>query len=264
MTTTHDGLMIDFEVYRGASTPFGDRSLGVGASVILHLSKSIPRGSCLYFDRYLSSIPLLEKLNTLELHGTVPLMLNRIPERKNIDFKPDCRMQRGESQQFVCDDVVVVKWMDNKSVLVASNCTSADETTLVKRWNKNISAYTDVTAPKTIAYYNKHMGGVDILDQSMEYYRTFMKTRKWTLKVILHFFDLAVCNAWRLYKLECAAAKIPSNKVMDLLEFRMQVADGLTNTPFRQRRAESDDDLMRLLKICSQIRQDLRDQTTLL
>lgn len=188
VTTTHDGLMIDFEVYRGANTPLGDRSLGVGASVILHLSKSIPRGSCIYFDRYFSSIPLLEKLNTIELHGTATLMMNRIPERKNIDFKPDRRMRRGESQQFVCDDVEVVKWMDNKSVLVASNCTSADETTFVKRWDKNISAFTDITAPRTIANYNKHMGGVDILDQSMEYYRTFMKTRKWTLKVINTIF----------------------------------------------------------------------------
>lgn len=242
VTTTHDGLMIDFEVYRGASTPLGDRSLGFGASVILHLSKSIPRGSCLYFDRYFSSIPLLEKLNTIGLHGTATLMMNRVPERKNIDFKPDRRMQRGESQQFVCDDIVVIKWMDNKSVLVASNCTSADETIFVKRWDKNISAFTDVAAPRTIANYNKHMGGVDILDQSMEYYRTFMKTRKWTLKVMLHFIDLAVCNAWRLYTLECAAAEIPKNKTMDLLEFRMQIADGLTNTPSRQRRTESDDD----------------------
>lgn len=139
------------------------------------------------------------------------------------------------------NDVVVVKWMDNKSVLVASNCTSGDDTTVVRRWNKNISAFTDVTAPKIIANYNKHMGGVDILDQSMEYYRTFMKTRKWTLKVILHFFDLALCNAWRLYKIESTAAAIPSNKIFDLLEFRMQVADGLTNTPIRQKRISESD-----------------------
>ncbi|CAK1599208.1 unnamed protein product [Parnassius mnemosyne] len=179
VATTHEDLMIDFEVYRGANTPFGDRTLGVGVSVILHLSKSIPRGSCIYFDRYLSSIPLLEKLNTIGLHGTSTLMMNRKPERKNIDFKPDRRIQRGESQQFVCDDMVVIKWM---------------ETTFVKRWDKSTSVFMDISAPNTITNYNRHMGGVDILDQSMEYYRTFMKTRKWTLKVILHFIDLAVCN----------------------------------------------------------------------
>jgi hypothetical protein len=242
VATTHDGLMIDFEVYRGANTPIGDRSLGIGASVILHLSKCIPPGSCISFDRYFTSIPLLEKLNSIGLHGIGTIMMNRIPDRSSIDFKPDRRMQRGESQQFVCGDVVVVKWMDNKSVLTASNCTSADDSTSVRRWDKNRGAFIDVPAPKIIDSYNKHMGGVDVLDQSIEYYRTFMKTRKWSLKVILHFFDLAVSNAWRLYKLQCKASAVPSNKVMDLLEFRMQIADGLTNTPARQRRTSQTDD----------------------
>jgi hypothetical protein len=114
-------------------------------------------------------------------------MMNRIPDRNNIDFKPDRRMQRGESQQFVCDDVVVVKWMDNKSVLTASNCTSADDLTSVRRWDKSRGAFIGITAPNIIDRYNKHMGGVDVLDQSIEYYRTFMKTRKLSLKVILHF-----------------------------------------------------------------------------
>lgn len=94
VATTHDGLMVDFEVYKGANTAIGDRSLGVGASIILHLSKSIPRGSCIYFDRYFSSIPLFEKLNSIGLHGTGTLMMNRIPERKDVDYKAGRRMQR--------------------------------------------------------------------------------------------------------------------------------------------------------------------------
>lgn len=241
VATTHDGLMIDFEVYQGAKTNFGDKSLGVGASVILHLSKSIPRGSCVYFDRFFSSIPLLERLNEIGLHGTGTIMMNRIPERKNMDFKQDRKMKRGESQQFVSNDTVVIKWMDNKSVLVASNCTSGDDFCLIKRWDKIMSAYTDVTCPKVIANYNKNMGGVDILDQSIEYYRTFIKTKKWTLKVILHFFDLSISNAWRLYVLDSIATGVPKSKIMDLLEFRMQVADGLINTPERKRRSDTDE-----------------------
>ncbi|XP_039749876.1 piggyBac transposable element-derived protein 3-like [Pararge aegeria] len=241
VATTYDGLMIDFEVYQGAKTNFGDKSLGVGASVILHLSKSIPRGSCLYFDRFFSSIPLLERLNELGLHGTGTIMMNRVPERKNMDFKLDRKMKRGESQQFVSNDVVVVKWMDNKSVLVASNCTSGDDSCLIKRWDKNLSAFTDVSCPKVIANYNKNMGGVDILDQSIEYYRTFIKTKKWTLKVILHFFDLAISNAWRLYVLNSITTRVPKSKIMDLLEFRMQVSDGLVNAPERKRRSDTDE-----------------------
>lgn len=36
------------------------------------------------------------------------------------------------------------------------------------------------------------MGGVDIVDQQMKYYRIFIKTKKWSEKVIIHFLDLAL------------------------------------------------------------------------
>ncbi|XP_050505554.1 piggyBac transposable element-derived protein 3-like [Diabrotica virgifera virgifera] len=134
VATTSDGLMIDFEVYQGARTPFPDRSLGVSAAVILHLSKSIPPGSCVFFDRYFSSILLIEP--QMKLHGTATLMMNRLPERRKIPFKEDRCMKRGESQQFVYGDLVVVKWKDNKSVLMVSNCTSADNKVNMNRWDK--------------------------------------------------------------------------------------------------------------------------------
>lgn len=235
VATTSTGLMIDFEVYQGAKTQFEDKSLGIGAAVILHLSKSIPPGSCIYFDRYFSSIPLIERLSEMGKHGTATLMQNRLAERKNIPFKKDRCMSRGESQQFVSDDTVVVKWMDNKAVLMVSNCTSADEIVKVKRWDKKMKSYIDVTMPKVIDNYNKNMGGVDVLDQSMEYYRTFIKTRKWTLKVILHFIDLSIVNAWRLYRIEATANKVPKNKLKDLLEFRLEIADSLVGAPDRKR-----------------------------
>ncbi|RVE51881.1 hypothetical protein evm_003501 [Chilo suppressalis] len=51
VTTTSDGLMVDFEIYKGANTMFGDKSLGLGPSVVLHLIKTIPPGSCVFHDR---------------------------------------------------------------------------------------------------------------------------------------------------------------------------------------------------------------------
>lgn len=83
------------------------------------------------------------------------------------------------------------------------------------------------------------MGGVDILDQTIEYYRTFQKTRKWTVKVLIHLLDLAVANAWRQYKIDRQGSGLTSECVKDLLWFRLDVADSLTNCPERDRR-ESD------------------------
>lgn len=239
---TSEGLMIDFEMYLGARTAFAERELGVGASVILHLAKAVPSGSCLYFGRFFSSVPLIERLQQLNLHGTGTIMLNRISERRSLNLKADNRMQRGESQQFCCDDVVIVKWKDNKSVLMISNCTGADDTIQIKRWDKIRKGYVDVPCPKIISNYNKNMGGVDVLDQQMEYYRAFIKTRKWTLKVIIHFVDLAVVNAWRQYKNDCIRSNVPPNKIMDLLHFRLEIAEGLTHTPIQEPSQTTDTD----------------------
>ncbi|GBP73809.1 PiggyBac transposable element-derived protein 3 [Eumeta japonica] len=240
--TTSEGLMLDFAIYEGAKTMFGESNLGLGPSVILSLAKSIPPGSCVYHDRYFTTVPLIEEIEKLNLHSTSTIMQNRIPDRATIKFKKDSAMRRGECQQFVCEPTVLVKWKDNKSVLLASNCTGASHTTSVKRWGKTSKSYIDVSAPKIVQNYNKFMGGVDVLDQQMEYYRTFIKTKKWTLKVLIHFLDLALVNSWRLYNNDCVANDFPRNKKMPLLDFRMDIADTLSCTPDHPRRVEGDDD----------------------
>lgn len=72
------------------------------------------------------------------------------------------------------------------------------------------------------------MGGVDVLEKVIEYYRAFIKTRKWTLNVIIHFLDLTLLNASRLYRNDFIANNIPQNKIMDLLNFRLEIAKGFT------------------------------------
>lgn len=233
--TTSDGLMLDFEIYKGAKSSFGDTNLGLGPSVILHLVKCVPPGSCVYHDRYFTTIPLIEEMEKMGLHSTGTIMQNRISDRGTLKFKKDTEMQRGESQQFVCDPTAIVKWKDNKSVLLASNCTASEEQSEVKRWDKKQKVYIDVTAPKVVKNYNQYMGGVDVLDQQMEYYRAFIKTKKWTLKVLIHFLDLSAVNAWRLYKNDCSANKIPRKDTMPLLDFRLNLADSLSCVPDRLR-----------------------------
>lgn len=239
--TTSEGLMLDFDIYRGAKTGFANRELGLGPSVILHLAKNIPPNSCVYFDRYFTTIPLLERLAHDGLHGTGTIMLNRIAERNRINIKSDKAMQRGEIIEHVADKVVFVKWMDKKAIYMASNCTGAGIVTSVPRWDKNTKTYVEVKAPEIVTNYNKHMGGVDVLDQLLEYYRTFIKTRKWTLKVIIHFIDLAVVNSWRLYRNQCIANNMPARKIMDLLKFRLDLAETLLCTPAKRKRDEEEE-----------------------
>ncbi|KAG5891734.1 hypothetical protein JTB14_000337 [Gonioctena quinquepunctata] len=67
------------------------------------------------------------------------------------------------------------------------------------------------------------MDGVDVLDQLLEHYRTYQKTRKWTEK---HFIDFAVVNAWRQYKNDGTSKKI---KPKELLWFRVELGAALMN-----------------------------------
>lgn len=88
--------------------------------------------------------------------------------------------------------------------------------------------------------YNQKMGGVDLSDQMMEYYRCFFKTRKWTLKVILHLFDMAVVNSWMEYRCDFKALN-PKKKPMDLLDFRLNLGEYLISSGPKRPMPSNDD-----------------------
>lgn len=76
--TSSNGLMLDFEILQGESTPFPDKSLGHGPAVVLRLVQTLPQGTSVYFDRYFTTLPLLEKLSDIKIEGTGTLQVNRV------------------------------------------------------------------------------------------------------------------------------------------------------------------------------------------
>lgn len=63
-------------------------------------------------------------------------------------------------------------------------------------WNKNTKNYEEIERPEIVQLYNKSMGGVDKMDQLISSYRTFIRSNKWTLRMVCHVFDVAVANSW--------------------------------------------------------------------
>jgi len=102
--------------------------------------------------------------------------------------------------------------MDNKSVIMISSAIGALPLEDVERWHKEERNHKKVPCPDIVRKYNLSMGGVDIFDQLMEYYRTFLKTKKWTLKTILHFMDIGITNSWMEYRIECGRIKVPKKR----------------------------------------------------
>ncbi|GBP93011.1 hypothetical protein EVAR_24101_1 [Eumeta japonica] len=68
---------------------FGESNLGLGPSVILSLAKSIPPGSCVYHDRYFTTVPLIEEMEKLNLHSTDASLDFRMDIADTLSCTPD-------------------------------------------------------------------------------------------------------------------------------------------------------------------------------
>jgi hypothetical protein len=132
--------------------------------------------------------------------------------------------------------IVVVKWHDNNVANVASNSLPVEPLHQVSRYvfhegrkkKKKI-----VDQPHCIYTYNRSMGGVDRCHQNISLYRTSLRGKKWYLPLIEYCLDLAVQNAWQLYRLHGGK--------LDHLTFRRQIVLALlqTNKSSRERGRQS-------------------------
>lgn len=166
----------------------------------------MPPLSVIYFDRYFTTIRLMEKRYSEQYFATGTLMVNRL---QGIEFNK--LQNRGEFEERVFSNkkIAAVQWLDNKIVTLMSTVYGADPVSPVKRWSKTEGQFVNVSCQAIVVTYNKNMGGVDTLNQLIEVYRTWFKTRKWTLKVILHFLDVVVVNGWLQYKRDAKLNKLP-------------------------------------------------------
>ncbi|XP_046663101.1 uncharacterized protein LOC124356000 [Homalodisca vitripennis] len=150
---------------KGTNLPMA-KEMGLGPAVVVRLKESIPPLSVLYFDRYFTTISLMEKLIAEQFYATGTMMTNRLRE---IRFNPE-HLKRGQYEERVSPDgkLVALKWMDNNSVVILSSVCGSQPVTLVQRWSKKESVYINFECPAAIVTYNKNMGGVDLLNQLIE------------------------------------------------------------------------------------------------
>ncbi|KAH7979202.1 hypothetical protein HPB49_008626 [Dermacentor silvarum] len=96
--------------------------------------------------------------------------------------------------------IILTIWMDNRAVTMASNFLGIDDEDEVSRWSKVDGAFINVKRPAVVREYNRSMGCVAKTDFMIILYRTSIRSRKWTLKVVTHFMNLAVTNSWLEYR----------------------------------------------------------------
>ncbi|XP_041827207.1 piggyBac transposable element-derived protein 3-like [Melanotaenia boesemani] len=227
------GIAYDFLLHQGATMEISQqqrKQLGLGAGVVYHLSQRITEANHkLYFDNYFTTYNILELLTKRKIHAAGTARVSRFARPPLQSDKEMAKKPRGSYDEVVsCDRKVgLVKWYDNRPVVMASNFVGVGRQDEVRRWDKKKAQFVMVSRPEVVKLYNEAMGGVDLLDQLVSLYRTEIRSKKWTLRMITHAFDLAVVNSWLEYRLDSKRANNPTKDILDLLHFKMNVAQCL-------------------------------------
>ena len=168
------------------------------------------------------------------ISGTGTVIKSRLPW--GITFKVDSTMKkegRGTFQVFERDDqkMCATKWLDNKPIFLLSTVHAATPMDTVKRWSKNDRDHVDVRRPSVVRFYNHCMGGVDLADRMVPLHRMKARTNKWPVRVVMHFLDCAVSNAWILCREDAKECGTPKKDVLDFMELRLRIGEMFVRNP---------------------------------
>ncbi|KAJ8932853.1 hypothetical protein NQ314_014397 [Rhamnusium bicolor] len=145
------------------------------------------------------------------------------------DIKEIKKSDRGHMLEFVTEmdgiPITSVIWKDNKPVSLISTYTGILPQTKVERSDRSEKKKIQVDCSNLVREYNRHMGGVDLLDSLIGRYRIKIKSRKWYMRLFYHILDMAVVNSWLLYKR--LAAQNGNKNSMALAEFRIEIGQTL-------------------------------------
>ena len=165
------GFMYDFYIYEGKlkdldrGTPYEhlSKSAQVVARLVIHLPKF--QNHKLFFDNWFSTLELVYYLCRLGICAVGTIRSNRTsgcPLMANKDLESQ---SRGAMDHRVDNNsgLIVVKWVDNKVVELASNYVGINPVESVNRWSKKDGGRVDVPCPQIVKQYNKAMGGSILL-----------------------------------------------------------------------------------------------------
>lgn len=223
------GLLHDFEVYQGGD---GTRTeLGQGADVVLRLTSTLEEHGRykIFADNLFTSLPLISKMNERGMFYTGTVRANRLPGCSLKEEKALKKEGRGSYDSYVeeVNNVVAVRWYDNKAVSLLSSLVGVLPLGEAKRWDKTTKEHRNFPMPAIVQSYNKSMGGIDLLDSFLAKYRFPMKSKRWYLYLFWHFVMVAVVNAWNLYRRDSRLLNLPAKEILNRRKFQAEVAESL-------------------------------------
>ena len=124
--------------------------------------------------------------------------------------------------------IYFIAFVDNKPVHFLSTL-GAPRATHVSRVSKDIKgAYVgdfQLHIPAEVVVYNSIMGGTDLHDQKVSYYKSCVTGKRWQTRLFTHFLNSMIVNAHVLYKLVNRLFN-RGDDCFTLLSFRQAVIKG--------------------------------------
>lgn len=213
--------------------------------MVVRLTRHVPSNvnHIVYFDNFYTSLALIVYLRSRGIFSLGTIRSNRIPNCKLSDDGKLKKMSvsRGFSEEYVgkCHgiDISSVLWHDTKNVRLVSTyvgvknflSTKTQSDKHVNRWDKITKTNVSIPCPNIILEYNKHMGGVDLMDGLIGRYHIRVKTGKWTMRIFYHLLDVAIVNAYVLYH------RVHRNDKVELPTFRSMIAESLCSRTVARR-----------------------------
>ena len=184
-------------------------------------------GQIIYIDRYYTTMDAVEWVHGQVL-GVVPTCMDHRFPPSALQFEFPIDAPRGTSISCTKNGICAIKWRDNDDVKCLCNVFGSDPVVVARMMPDGIKR--DVPCPKSMLMFGKMMQGVDRNDQlHSKFYGTAMafRVKKWTVRVFLSLVDIALANAYVLYKDTRTAGSTP----LSHSEFWIDVADAFIGIP---------------------------------
>ena len=196
-----NGYPFHIDVYSGKGNSPLETTLG--EHVVLKLVDIVDDVTqhTITFDNYFTSYNLLKSLKEKGIRATGTIRENRMAKAPIMESSAMKKKQRGVFEYFLADDdVLIVKWNDNKPVTLATNYDSVNPLSTCKRFSQSEKKYVSIDQPNIVRNYNALMGGVDLVDRALSNYRPMIRGKKWYFPFFSHCINIFVVASWRIHR----------------------------------------------------------------
>ena len=142
-----------------------------------------------------------DKLFKKHIYGVGTAQRNR----KGMSTSPsDKKMKRGDSDCQFSTNVGCCKWMIKRSVVMLFSNTEEMQAKSSGQYRviKGSAAKVSVSCPGVIKFYNKSIGGMDLVDQRTAAYHLDRKSSiRFYLRIIFDLMDVACGNSYIVYNM---------------------------------------------------------------